>query len=87
VSEILRATGVSYSYRGAATPAVLDVELVVAPGAAVGIVGESGSGKTTLGRLLVGGLRPTAGEVVVRGRAWSTVHRRDPERRSVQMVF
>lgn len=47
--------------------ALADVDLEVARGEAVGLVGPSGSGKTTLLRLLNGSLRPTAGEVAVRG--------------------
>src|SRR5262249_14367121 len=43
--------------------------------------------KTTLGRLLVGVLSPTQGHVLVKGSEWSTVSRRDPVRREVQMVF
>jgi len=61
------------SRRGAAGPdsgvtALTGVSFEVAPGETVGIVGANGSGKSTLLKLLAGIIRPTEGEVVVRGR-------------------
>ncbi len=80
------ATDVTFSY-GTGPTVVKNVSLTVPEGGAIGIVGESGSGKTTLASLLIGMLIPTTGTVTVRGRRWSTVKRRDPLRRAVQMVF
>ncbi len=48
--------------------ALAGLDLDVERGEAVGIVGRNGSGKSTLLALLAGVLRPTEGEVVVRGR-------------------
>ena len=80
---VLEATGLRREFgRGKrAFAAVDDVSLTVRRGETLGIVGESGSGKTTLGRMLVGLLEPTAGEVRYEGRLWSGV---GP---AVQMVF
>lgn len=49
--------------------AVDGIDLTVRPGEIYGLLGPNGSGKTTLIRLLVGLLRPTAGQAVVLGHA------------------
>ncbi len=56
--------GISFTYPGAAAPALESIDLQVPPGAFVGVVGRSGSGKTTLLRLLQGMLRPSSGRVL-----------------------
>lgn len=50
------------------TAGLVDVDLSVRAGSAVGIIGESGSGKSTLVRLLLGLDTPSAGTVEVDGR-------------------
>ena len=47
--------------------AVSGVDVSLSPGECLAIIGESGSGKTTLSRLLLGQLRPDAGQVTYRG--------------------
>ena len=76
---VLEATGLRREFgRGKrAFAAVDDVSLTIHRGETLGIVGESGSGKTTLGRMLVGLLVPTAGEIKPGGGV----------RPDVQMVF
>ncbi|QKW29292.1 ABC transporter ATP-binding protein [Streptomyces seoulensis] len=80
---VLEATGLrrEFGRGGRALTAVDDVSLTLHRGETVGVVGESGSGKTTLGRMLVGLLQPTAGEVRFEGRARHGTHP------AVQMVF
>nr|WP_319118744.1 MULTISPECIES: ABC transporter ATP-binding protein [unclassified Streptomyces] len=80
---VLEAVGLRREFgRGRrAVIAVDDVSLTVRRGETLGVVGESGSGKTTLGRMLVGLLEPTAGEVRYEGRPHTGV------RPAVQMVF
>lgn len=47
--------------------AVDDVSFSVARGSTMGLVGESGCGKTTIGRLILGLLDPTGGEILFEG--------------------
>ena len=94
---LISASGLSCSFpvsRGlfrhaAMLRAVDGVDLEIARGEAVGVVGESGCGKSTLGRLLIGLLEPTAGEVVFAGTPLGQ-HRgraRRALRRRMQMIF
>lgn len=64
---VLELRGVTYSYPGAARPAVQDVSLTVHEGECVGIIGQNGSGKSTLVKLVTGLLRPSSGEIRYRG--------------------
>ena len=59
---LLRLRGVGFSYL-AGPPVLEEVGLELCAGQRVGLVGANGSGKTTLLHLIVGLLRPTAGEI------------------------
>jgi ATP-binding cassette subfamily B multidrug efflux pump len=48
-------------------PALQDIDIVLTPGARIGIAGTVGSGKSTIMRLLVRAAEPTSGEVAVDG--------------------
>ena len=63
----IRLDGVSVTYPGASTPAIVDVSIDIEPGQSVAIVGPSGAGKSTLVDLMLGVTRPTAGEVWLSG--------------------
>lgn len=56
------------------TPVLREFSLNIAAGEMVGLVGESGSGKTTVGRLCLGLIRPTSGQVLFGGRPMPRRH-------------
>src|SRR4051794_26984298 len=64
----IRGLGKTYGSGPKATHAVGDVSFTVADGEFVCVVGPSGCGKTTLLKCVAGLLRPTRGEVLLRGR-------------------
>lgn len=55
--------GVSFTYPGAAEPALSDVSITIGRGEVVALVGENGSGKTTLTKLVAGLYAPSTGAV------------------------
>ena len=59
---MIELVGVSYRYPHAAQDAVRDFSAAFGRGEIVALTGRNGSGKTTLTRLMVGLLRPAAGE-------------------------
>ena len=69
--SLVELTGATATYRRSGVPfvALRDVTLTVEPGERIGIVGGSGSGKTTMARLMLGLLRPSAGDVSFQGRS------------------
>ncbi|HEY3285985.1 MAG TPA: ABC transporter ATP-binding protein [Gemmatimonadaceae bacterium] len=72
VPPLVELRGVRFRYPGAAADAVRGVDLTLEAGAITVVTGESGSGKTTIGDLVLGLLRPTAGDVLVDGRPLRT---------------
>jgi ABC-type multidrug transport system fused ATPase/permease subunit len=63
--EEIRIQDLSFTYDAVNEPALLDVNLVVRRGEAVGIIGSSGSGKSTLVDVLLGLLQPNSGQILV----------------------
>jgi ABC-type multidrug transport system fused ATPase/permease subunit len=55
--------GVTFTYPGAAAPALRDVTLAIPRGASIGFVGGSGAGKSTLVDVILGLLTPQAGTI------------------------
>ena len=75
--------------KGAFLHGVSQVDLQVYEGETLALVGESGCGKSTLGRLLLGLLPPTEGQVLFDGQdlAQCTPKELRALRRQMQMVF
>ncbi|MGE3739347.1 MAG: ATP-binding cassette domain-containing protein, partial [Geminicoccaceae bacterium] len=63
----LRVEEVSFTYPGAAAPALDGVTFALEPGTITGVAGAPGSGKSTLVRLLLGVDRPDQGRVLLDG--------------------
>jgi oligopeptide/dipeptide ABC transporter ATP-binding protein len=93
---LLDATGLAKTYalpRTAFQPArrltaVAHVDLLLAPGATLGLVGESGCGKSTLARLLLRLTPPSAGRILFNGQDITNLAEASlrPLRRHLQLV-
>ncbi|MCH7472959.1 phosphonate ABC transporter ATP-binding protein, partial [bacterium] len=86
-SPVFQTRGLSLTYPDG-TEALRGVDFVIHPGEVVAVIGKSGAGKSTLLRCLNGLLKPSAGEVLFRGRP---VHASPSQarlvRREVGMIF
>jgi branched-chain amino acid transport system ATP-binding protein len=90
-ASVIEARGVSVGY--GPIPVLRDVSITVGAGEVVALLGVNGAGKTTTVRTLAGELRPTSGEVWLKGKPTTApLHKRAqlglrliPEERSVFM--
>jgi simple sugar transport system ATP-binding protein len=63
------------------------VDLYVDMGEVVGLIGDNGAGKSTLIKILAGVIKPTSGEIIIRGEAvshWSAARSREA---GIETVF
>lgn len=69
--------------------AVDSVDLHISAGETLGLAGESGCGKSTVGKLLMGLIPPSAGNISFRGRLLQEMSKKELAafRRDVQMIF
>lgn len=70
ISTLLRASGISYSYRlpgGKTLYAVKDACISVRESEVLAVIGQTGSGKSTLAHLLAGVMGSVAGEIIFKG--------------------
>ena len=74
---MIRARRVSFGY---GRPLLVDLDLDVGRGELVGILGPNGAGKSTLARLLLGLVRPVAGQIAIDGRDLAHVPPRERAR-------
>ena len=85
-SDGIRFEQVSFTYPGAETPALRDIDLHIKPGESLALVGENGAGKTTLIKRLAGLYTPTAGRILLDGldlREWDA----EALRRRIGVIF
>ncbi len=78
-----------YLIKGKNFHSVRDVSFDIFPGETVGLVGESGCGKTTLGKLLLGLLPDSSGEILYEGKSLDQMKKKDlfELRKECQMIF
>jgi len=69
----LQITELNFSYADTQAPVLQNIQLDIQEGESVAIVGASGCGKTTLMKLMLGLLKPTAGEIKIGGVALHNV--------------
>jgi ATP-binding cassette, subfamily B, bacterial len=58
---------VSFQYDPHSAPVLSEISLHIRPGQKVALVGKTGSGKSTLGKLLIGLITPTRGDILFDG--------------------
>lgn len=80
MTAVLDVRGLSFS--AGRRRILADVSFSVAAGDCVGVVGPNGAGKTTLLRLILGFLRPQAGEIRLAGDPVQALSRREVARRA-----
>ena len=90
MSPIVRVQGLTKEFpvgQDRVLRAVDGVEFEIGKGETLGLVGESGSGKSTTGRILIGLIPPSAGEIELFGQRIGGRRMPADVRRRMQFVF
>ncbi len=86
MNNLLKVNKLSKSYqKNASSYALEGFDLTLNDHEQIGIVGESGSGKSTLAKLLIGLLKPTSGEIVIKNQPLSQFTIKEKSR-FIQMI-
>lgn len=84
MENALSLKNISFAYNNSSDSVIKNFSLDVEKGSFTTLLGASGSGKTTLLRLISGFLEPTAGKILIDGKAVNGIA---PENRKIGMVF
>lgn len=85
--SILSIRNVNYTYQGASSPALSDINIEFEPGTVYAIKGKSGSGKTTLLSLLAGLDNVTSGEILFKGKNLNTIDKDEYRAKDIGVIF
>jgi cobalt/nickel transport system ATP-binding protein len=83
---IIETRNLMHEYRTGSTKALNGIDFCVRPGERIVLLGANGAGKSTLFKHLNGILKPTSGEVIIKGQSIDKTNIKDV-RRTVGVVF
>lgn len=82
---MLRVENITKSYSGTV---VLDgVTMEIATGEIHALIGENGAGKSTLCKMIAGAIEPTAGQILIQGKAYDRLSPKKAKEEGVTMVY
>ncbi len=85
VAAVLELRNIAKSF--AATAALKDMNLAIAPGEVHAIVGENGAGKSTLIKIMTGVYQPDAGSILVKGASVSVRSTQDAQTLGIAAIY
>jgi cobalt/nickel transport system ATP-binding protein len=85
-APIIELKGVTFGYPGG-PPVLRDLDFALCPGERIGIMAPNGSGKTTLFHLIMGLVKPLAGQVSIFGKALREEKEFAEVRRRIGLLF